>query len=315
LALHGGPTSDLFAGTFEYFEEIPTFSIVEVKKHEMLTTVLENDDLTLEQGHAVNDTTAALIEKAVQYFKNQDKTVVILGHSWGAIIMGEYLDDYGVESVHRIIPMEGRLNMQVEFIDYLLDGYLPTFDSDGFSLVLSTPQYNYEKGLMMLAAAAFSNRWVDSLAHLDLSKMMYTYAENDMNTGALLPEETALLDNTGAQTLFIPSGIHGDSYLDVHQATIVEFIRTDLLTATQEPAFVNEPLNLFPTLTNNIVQIESEQTGTLRIFDMSGRKIHQAQVMGSPMQINVSNFGNGQYFAVLQSGTQKLSTAKFQVTN
>lgn len=75
-------------------------------KQEMLNPVLFDTLLTLEKAIAVNDTTVTLIEKAIQYYKNEGKVVVLIGHSWGAFILGEYMDDYGVDQLHRIIPMD-----------------------------------------------------------------------------------------------------------------------------------------------------------------------------------------------------------------
>ena len=312
LVLHGGPTNDLLSGSFFFMESIPTFSVVEVKKHEMLIPVLNDSTLTLAGGHAVNDTTAALIEKAVQYYNDLDKTVVLIGHSWGAIVLGEYLDDYGVDNIHRIIPMEGRLNMQLEMVDYLLDGYLPTFQFDGLTLEVTTPQNTYDHGLLTLAAAIFSNRWVDSLANIDLSKMMYSYAENDQQTGALTFEETEFLDNSGAQTLFIPSAGHGASFYPENQQIIVDFIREQIFVDVDEPLAQND-FNLYPTLANNSIQIESEQQGTLRIFDMHGKAVYQGSETEASVNVDVSNLENGMYVAVFYSSSKAINTAKFQV--
>jgi len=314
LALHGGPSAVLFEGSFTYLETIPTFSVVEVKKQEMLDAdILFNDTLTFEEAVLVNDKTAALIEKAVQFFKDQDKTVVLIGQSWGAIVLGEYLDDYGVESIHRIIPMEGRLNMPLDFVDYLLDGILPTFDADGFTYVFGTPQGTYDQGLLTLGAAAFANRWIDSLANMDLTKMMYTYAENDMNTGALLPEELDFLDDSGAQTLFISPGIHGDSYLDEYQAVIVEFIRSEFVTDVSESFVIADHLKLYPTLAQNQIQVETTTTGVFSIFNINGQEVHQETPLSDRNSIDVSALGVGPYVGVFRSGGKEISTVKFQV--
>ena len=312
LVLHGGPTDFLYEGSFWFMENVPTFSVVEVSKQEMLSNVLSNSDLTLEEGIAVNDTTAALIEKTVQYYNELDKTVVLLGHSWGAIILGEYMDDYGINAVHRIIPMEGRINMQPEFVDYLLDGYLPTFEADGYTMSLTTPQYSYEQGLLTLAAAAFYNRWVDSLSNLDLSNMMYTYAENDMQTGALLPEETDFLDNTGARLLFIPSGNHGDSNDSVNQKIVLDFIREDIFVETSTPIAKQENLNIFPSLAQDRIQIETDQSGFLSIYNLMGVPVYQMENIEFPISIDVSGWVIGQYVVVLQND-EITHTGKFQI--
>lgn len=313
LVLHGGPTGFLYEGGFTYLEEIPTFSVVEVKKEEMLNPVLTNDSLTFEEGVLVNDKTAALIEKAVQFYNDQNKIVVLVGHSWGAIILGEYLDDYGVDNIHRIIPMEGRLNMPLDFVNYLLDGFLPTFDADGFSYVFATAQGFYQQGLLTLAAAAFDNRWIDSLANMDLSKMMYTHAEFDMNTGALLPEEIAFLDNSGARTLLIPNGSHADSFFPATQSAVVEFIRTDIMVVSGGIDVASNDLKLYPTLAQNQIQVEPKNQGLFTIVNMMGQPVYQEAQLSHSKSIDISKLSPGHYVGVFESENKGLSTVKFQV--
>jgi len=313
IALHGGPTDELYEGSFHYFEEISTYSVVEVMKYEMLEPILYKEEYTIEEGRAANDTTAALIQKVVEHYNELDKTVVIIGHSWGAIVMGEYLDDYGVDHVHRIIPMEGRINMQLEFVDLLLDGYLATFADDGTTILLTNEQGAFPVGLMVLGAAAFENRWADSLAHLDLSKMMYTYAENDNNTGALLPEETLFLDETGARTLFIPDAWHGAVFEDMYLAQIVEFIREDNMTSVADDNHEYAKLELFPSLAHTNIQINNDKKGELYVFDMMGKTIYQNEISSGLNTLDVSNFVSAQYVALFKNADNEISSARFSV--
>ena len=293
-------------------EQIPTFSVVEVKKHEMLSPVLGNESITFDEAVAVNDTTAALIEKAIQYYSAQDKEVVLLGHSWGATILGEYLDDYGNDQVHKIVPMEGRLSVQPEFVDFLLDGYVPEFN--GTEVDISQSEQNAVfQSILTLSAAGFYNRYTDSLATLDLSNMMYSYAEFDVSTGPLLPIEIDFLNQSGAQTLFIPDGYHGSSYDSEIQDIILAFIRDDLFFDVDECFDTKEKLHLFPTIAQSSIQIESDHGGTIQIYDMMGRPVFEKGDAQFPLNVDVSNLANGQYVAVLQNKSNRLSTARFQV--
>ncbi len=313
IALHGGPTDELYEGSFEFMESIETFSVVEILKHEMMTEVLSNDLLTFEEGVAVNDTTVALIEKVVQYYNEQFKTVVLLGHSWGAIILGEYMDDYGVDNIHKIIPMEGRLSVQQEFVDYLLDGYLPTFAGDGTTIIPGL-QGIWDQGLLSLGAAAFANRWTDSLAGMDLSKMMYTYAENDGSTGSLIDVEIDFLNDVGAEILAIPNEDHGASFEVQYQQMIVDFIRGNSVMTSTETIVQNKNFRLFPTLANRWIQVEFEKPlGNLRIFDFSGSLIYESSDLKSGDRIDVSEFPTGQYVAIVQNESNNVQTERFQI--
>lgn len=311
IALHGGPSDELFEGSFNHFEWEPNFSVVEMLKYEMMHEVLYNDSLTLEQGYAVNDTTVAMIEKVVQHYNAQDKVVVVAGHSWGALVMGEYLDDYGTESVHKIIPMEGRLSVQPEFVDILLEGYLPTFDTDGMTILIEGTIGEFPHGLLTLGAAAFANDWVDSLQNEDLSKMMYTYSEFDRNTGALREKETNFLDESGATTLFIPGGTHGSVFSDMYMAEVIAFIRGDNPTSLSEPILV-DGLKLFPTLADDLIQLEHEKSGGLMIFDMNGVVVKQLQVAERQV-IDVSDMAVGSYMAIHRDDSGQARSARFQV--
>lgn len=142
---------------------------------------------------------------------------------------------------------------------------------------------------------------------------MYTYAENDQNTGALLPEETDFLNASGAQTLFIPNDSHGASFDPVHQEIILNFIRDDFFTSTNELLADVEPIKLYPTLAQNSIKIESNLEGLLSIYDMTGNRIKQLDKSEILLQVDVSDLTNGQYVAVLHTHNEGVSTAKFQV--
>jgi len=309
LGLHGGPSEELNPGSFLYLESITNFSVVEVAKHEMLTPVLSNSQLTLEEATAVNDTTVALIEKAVQFYKAQNKVVVLVGFSWGAILLGEYLDDYGVDSVDKIVSMAGRLNMQKEFIDSLYNGFLPNFEDDGFTITQRTPQFFFTHGLLTLSIAAFENRYVDSLSHLDLRKMMYCYAGKDNSTGALLQEETELLDLTGATTFFIENGNHGSPFISENQEIIVDFIRESTVTTSTE--IIDEAsLDIYPSITQNILNIKGNDIGTIEIYNNSGFCVMQIHDILSFKQIDVSHLTSGHYI-IISKGNKFLHRARF----
>ncbi|MEL6656730.1 MAG: T9SS type A sorting domain-containing protein [Bacteroidota bacterium] len=302
LMLQGGPVSFLLPVDYPFLEAVPTFSVVEVKKHEMLVPVLQLDTLTLEEGIAVNDTTAALIEKAVQYYRSEGKYVALLGQSWGAIVIGEYLDDYGLDNVDKLVAMEGRLNIQQEFVDYLLAGYLPNFNL-GDSIVLLTEINFFPATLLNLSAAALANRWVDSLAGLNLEKMLYTYAEYDFQTGALLPEEIEFIESGGGQVLFIPMGMHGDSFMEEYQSQIIAFIRGDQPVSNGNFITVDSALKLYPTVANDWVLLEADAAGTALVFDAVGRLVYEAKHGGTLTRIDITSFSSGHYYVVLQAAS------------
>ncbi len=71
IGLHGGPTGMLYQGDFSFFENIPTFSVVEMQQFQHLNPeILTNSGMTLEEAIAYNDSTVALLRKTVSYFND-----------------------------------------------------------------------------------------------------------------------------------------------------------------------------------------------------------------------------------------------------
>ena len=72
-------------------------------------------------------------------------------------------------------------------------------------------------------------------------------------------------------------------------------------------------LSVYPNPVSNILNIQSgEQIDNLRIFDLSGRVVFNADIMDFNTTIDVSRFNNGIYILQLISG-QQVTTRKIQV--
>lgn len=313
LVLHGGPSPQLSPGAFYRFESVPTFSVVEVMKSEMLSEIMEKPNLTYVECIATNDTTAALIQKTVLHYKALDKFVVLVGHSWGAIIMGEYLDDYGNEDVDKIIPMCGRISAPLDFVEYLKDGFLPYF-SNGVDVTVDLTNPYPLPNIILLGAAAFENRWIDSLDQLDLSNLLYAHAEFDQSTGQLLPEEVEFLEASNAQVLFLEGGDHGTVFDFGPHQIIFDFIRAS--NPMVSVVDVNQvALSLYPSVTNSKIHLNTESDGALMVFNISGAQVENRIIQEGQSMVNVDHYNSGHYFALFRSETGQMSKARFQVVN
>ena len=79
IALHGGPTDMLYSGEFDFFEGIPTFSVVEMEQYtHQHPEIFSDSSMTLEEAIVYNDTTIALLKKVVNHYNDLDKEVVLL---------------------------------------------------------------------------------------------------------------------------------------------------------------------------------------------------------------------------------------------
>ena len=301
IGMHGGPTDMLYTGDFDFFQDINTFSLVEVQQYQHWNpTVLQNAEMTLEEGIVYNDTTVAMLKKVVNHYRAMDKTVVLIGHSFGAFILAEYVDDYGMDDLHRVIPMAGRLNMPALIWENFVNGYWAYFSTDGITPIIPPDQSpSSDWATMKIAAGMGYNRWVDSLALLDLSKLMYVYATHDEAVGRLVEEELTMLENTSARILKIENGDHGAPFDLVNMQQVLAFIREGGVVAIHEP----EPANakIYPSITPDYITVEVEKKGTLMIFNMTAQIVFQQDLSGPSEQVSLAALPAGFYIASFQT--------------
>jgi len=301
LCSHGGPTSTFENTDFIYYHTIPTFSTVYVKQYQQSNpSIMENSTLSLADAIICNDTTVAILRKVVNHFNNLGKTVVITGHSFGAFVIPEYLDDYGNTDIHKIIPMAGRLNMNDDIWNAMATGYHGEFLNDGVTTTISstlTPS-EYWAG-MKLAAGCGYNRYIDSLSGLDLSNLMYLYGESDQSVGRLLPNEVTFLQNANATVVAVPNGDHSAMFDDMYMDQALAFIRENNAVNINE----NKPhatIEIYPTIVDDYLNIKTNMLGILTIYSSNGQIVFNTNLFDSK-SINLEHLNSGIYFVIFQS--------------
>lgn len=300
IALHGGPTDMLYSGQFEFFEGIPTFSVVEMEQYTHQHTEIFSDfSMTLEEAIVYNDSTIALLKKVVNHYNDLDKEVVLLGHSLGAFILSEYLDDYGNEDLHRIIPMAGRLNMNDQIWNTFADGFHAEFSEDDGLTIIFEPEINdpSEWANRQLKAGIAYNRWVDSLATLDLTNLMYVYAEYDVPVGRLLDDELDMLAATGASVLMVPQGGHSSMFELQYMNQVLGFIRENSVVSVSETILVEADVNMYPTIINNNLIVDSKKNGVIRISSIGGQLVFEKSLQSGVNDLTLNNLISGIYVA------------------
>ncbi|MCT4586334.1 MAG: T9SS type A sorting domain-containing protein [Carboxylicivirga sp.] len=302
IGLHGGPTSSPFSGNFDWFGiSNPGISVVEMKKHHHMldpNDVYFNKDLTIEDAIVHNDTTVAMVHKLVKHFNDQNKKVVLMGHSFGAFVVAEYMDDYGTDDLYKIIPMSARLNMNPEVVEGFKNGIFATFINGIDVQMGSQPQPEDWWGRMKLMAGLGYNRYVDSLQNVNMSNVMYVYATHDAAVGRLLPEEIELLENNGARVEEIGGGSHQSAFDQIRLKNVLAFIRPQVSTGTDE--FEADQVKMYPTVITNVLTIESTLAGTITIHDMSGKVQLVKEVESGVNRIEVGALQAGIYIASYQ---------------
>ena len=316
IAIHGGPTPILFPGDFEFFEDIPTFSVVEMQQKQHLNPeIMANSAMTLNEAIVYNDTTVALLRKVVNHYNDQSKIVVLMGHSFGAFLLPEYLDDYGNDDIHRVIPMAGRLNMNQEVVDAFATGFFAGF-INGLTVQVDSDQADpSEFAAMKLQAGVGYNRYVDSLSTMDLSKLMYVYGTHDQAVGRLLPEELDMLANTNATILAVQNGSHDSPFFLPQVTAILDFIRTDpMTTSLLEFEIVKANVKIFPTVVENDLNIIAEKNGQLIIYNLNGQILFQKECLIGNQQFSLIDVPNGFYLATyLTTDDNELTSEKLVI--
>lgn len=187
---------------------------------------MEQSTLSLADATIYNDMSVAIMRKVVNHFNDLGKVVVITGHSFGAFLIPEYLDDYGNTDIHRVILMAGRLNMNDDICNAFAAGYQGEFLNDGTTTTIPASQSPSSgwAGMKLMASCGY-NRQIDSLSGLNLNNLMYLYGESDVNVGRLLPNEVTFLQNANATVVAVPNGDHGSMFNNKYMDQALAFIR------------------------------------------------------------------------------------------
>ncbi len=316
IGMHGGPTDMLYPGDFDFFQQTPSFSVVEVMQYQHYNPeILQDSEVTLDQGIVYNDTTVAMLQKVVLNFTDQGKTVVIMGHSFGAFIMTEYVDDYGMDDVHRVIPMAGRMNINDEFWMAYEAGYGGYFGGDGLDPIIPTEMDDEDVwATMKLMAGLGYNRWIDSLATEDLTKFMYVYGEYDEAVGRLLPEETNMIESVNGSTLMVPEGDHGSMFAPEYMNQILDFIREDQIVINIENYGIDDVL-IYPTILTNFITIQASTRGELSIWSSHGQLVQSFDCGNGINSFQLPSLVKGLYVATFKDEKGYLHSQQKLIAN
>ena len=150
-----------------------------------------------------------MLYRAFKYFKDRKKTVIVVGHSYGAFIIPHCMSTRPLKADGYLIT-GGRIDDYLERSSYFLKGYNSLFEEDGVTFNppdINAPKNKYRgeryfriyRVKQLLKGVIGQPRYSKELADKDLSKMIYFYAKDDQNVGALLDSEVAFLKSKGVK--------------------------------------------------------------------------------------------------------------------
>ena len=204
----------------EIFRNYSDFDAVQLALvHQTLTLnhdlAPRHEEFSLAELQTEVDVSVEILHRTIKHFRDQDKHVVVIGHSYGAFLMARYLAHHGPDAAHRYLIMAGRLDMPEEVVNGFLMG-MPYLFQDG---VTPTPFPTFEpptdRMLMewRIAGATGHDRYTERLAETDLRRVIYVYGTQDVQVGRLTDDEVGFLKSRGARVIDI-QGDHDSMFVD-----------------------------------------------------------------------------------------------------
>ena len=221
----GGPETTLSTNEFkEIFlnkAKINTDSIFAVNIQQIQTLKPDNfekSDITFEQAIEYGKQNTKMLADAVKYFKTKGKKVIIVGISYGAFLVEDYLANYGNVADEYFI-MVGRLNMPKEIWIPFSEGKMIEFkDGVKFTKVMDQKEI-VQRNMSKLAAAYGHKRYMTLLKDTKMSNVVYAYGLTDEQVGRLSDVEIKFLEQKNVKLLQAKGG---------HTETIFQFLENGI---------------------------------------------------------------------------------------
>ena len=157
-----------------------------------------------------------ILDRTIRYFKAQGKRVVVVGHSFGAILATRYLALEGPGTVDRFLIMAGRLDIPRDVVDGVLNGVWYHFPNgaDPAPHPSLQPEKNERFIKLRIVGAAAHDRYTERLVGTDLSRVIYVYGTADEQIGRLSEAEHSFLRSKGSTVIKVEGGHHGSMFED-----------------------------------------------------------------------------------------------------
>jgi len=220
----GGPKHSLdFASNgrvyWEYLNNFNNYQTVVIHQSSTYNTSIFNaQNFTLKDGYKEAGISSEILYRAIKYFKDRNKYVIVTGHSYSAFIIPHYIATRPSLADTYLIT-GGRLNADSIQTAYQIKGYNSGFKEDGETLIvpdttLPRKKYRTERFFKirqvkeMLKAGIGNYKFTDELKDKDISNLIFFYGKKDENVGALSQLEIDFLVSKKAKVF----GVDTDHY-------------------------------------------------------------------------------------------------------
>ena len=153
----------------------------------LMPELLDENNISFDQAKQHDAKTTQMLYKVIKYFKDDGKTVYVVGISFGAFVVQDLLATKGNIADGYFI-MVGRLNMQDEVWTSHSKGIVMEFDDDALTPVMADDighDHDGFENMHKLAAGLGHKRYVELLEDVNLSNVVYVYGEKDKVVGKM----------------------------------------------------------------------------------------------------------------------------------
>ncbi|GGD08889.1 hypothetical protein [Hyunsoonleella pacifica] len=219
INVQGGPAPVLDEDTVDWLiETFNTTGILTVTVHQAQTknsNLLLGNEITLNEAASFNTESIEILYKTIKYFKDEGRTVYVVGASFGAFITQELIAQKGIDVADKFLIISGRLDINEVFWQGLADGRNAEFENGVTPVVAPEPFDNvFNRNEARLFAAIVKNRYTQEFNAIEsLSNLTYIYGETDEAVGSLTAVEVAFLESKNANILS-GSGGHDEPFED-----------------------------------------------------------------------------------------------------
>ena len=221
----GGPDKSLAfeehgKSSLRYLPKYKEYQIAYLHQAQTFNTEMFNyqGDFTSEMAEKEVANTSEILFRAIKYFKNKKKKVIVIGNSYGAYVVTNYLATKP-SLADKYIIVAGRIDDGVEAVRQHQKGLTGGYDETGKTFIFSdTDPTKLEESArrkyrvkQLLKWAVGNPRYSKLLADKDLSNVTYFYAANDQNVGQLTKRELEFLKFKNV-AVYLTSDGHSDTF-------------------------------------------------------------------------------------------------------
>ena len=171
--------------------------------------------ITKSQAELENLVTVEILDRVINHFKAQGKTVWVTGFSFGGFVLSKYIAEKGNKSADKFLIMGSRLDMQLTVAEKFFNNTQYYFENGIYPVQMSGEDAELFKAffdncptLLSIGSAMISERFTNTLNSNNLSNVVYVFANDDESVGSLEQHEKDYLKLVKSKVIEIPIGGH-----------------------------------------------------------------------------------------------------------